>query len=355
MREPLPIDEVLPEVLGRMRGSSSLVVEAPAGAGKTTRIPPALLDLVPGEVVVLEPRRLAARAAARRVAEELGERPGETAGYQVRFDDVTGPRTRLRFVTEGVLTRRLLADPLLRGVSAVVLDEFHERHLQGDVALALLVRLMRGPRPDLKLLVMSATLEAAPVAAHLGCGTVRSEGRRFEVTIEHGERPDARRLGDQVAAAVRKLTVPGTSGDVLVFLPGAAEIRHAGEAVAELAAHRGLLVLPLHGDLPAEEQDRALAPSPRRKIILSTNVAETSVTVPGVTSVVDSGLARIPAHSPWSGLPSLQVAKISRASAAQRAGRAGRTAPGRALRLYSRADHDARPEHLSPEVRRLDL
>ncbi|MFL5311714.1 MAG: ATP-dependent helicase C-terminal domain-containing protein, partial [Myxococcales bacterium] len=203
--------------------------------------------------------------------------------------------------------------------------------------------------------VMSATLEAAPVAAHLGCGTVRSEGRRFEVTIEHGERPDARRLGDQVAAAVRKLTVPGTSGDVLVFLPGAAEIRHAGEAVAELAAHRGLLVLPLHGDLPAEEQDRALAPSPRRKIILSTNVAETSVTVPGVTSVVDSGVARIPAHSPWSGLPSLQVAKISRASAAQRAGRAGRTAPGRALRLYTRADHDARPEHLSPEVRRLDL
>ena len=355
MREPLPIDEVLPEVLARVREGPSLVLEAPAGAGKTTRVPPALLDLVPGEVVVLEPRRLAARAAARRVAQELGERPGETAGYQVRFEDVTGPRTRLRFVTEGVLTRRLLADPLLRGVSAVVLDEFHERHLQGDVALALLLQLLRGPRPDLKLLVMSATLDAAPVAAHLGCGTVRSEGRRFEVAVEYAERPEARRLGDQVAAAVRKLTVPGTSGDVLVFLPGAAEIRQAGEAVAELAAHRGLLVLPLHGDLPAEEQDRALAPSPRRKIILSTNVAETSVTVPGVTTVVDSGLARIPTHSPWSGLPGLQVAKISRASAVQRAGRAGRTAPGRALRLYTRADHDSRPEHLSPEVRRLDL
>src|SRR5712672_2738014 len=327
MREPLPIDEVLPEVRLRVREGSSLVLEAPAGAGKTTRVPPALLDLVPGEVVVLEPRRLAARAAARRVAQELGERPGETAGYQVRFEDVTGPRTRLRFVTEGVLTRRLLADPLLRGVSAVVLDEFHERHLQGDVALALLLQLLRGPRPDLKLIVMSATLDTAPVAAHLGCGTVRSEGRRFDVAIEYVERPETRRLGDQVAAAVRKLTAPGTSGDVLVFLPGAAEIRHAGGAVAELAAHRGLLVLPLHGDLSAEEQDRALAPAPRRKIILSTNVAETSVTIPGVTAVVDSGLARIAQHSPWSGLPGLQVAKISRASAVQRAGRAGSTSP----------------------------
>ncbi len=355
MREPLPIDEVLPEVAARMRAGPALVLEAPAGAGKTTRVPPALLDLVPGEVVVLEPRRLAARTAARRVAQELGERPGETVGYQVRFEDATGPRTRLRYVTEGVLTRRLLADPLLRGVSAVVLDEFHERHLQGDVALALLLQLLRGPRPDLKVLVMSATLDAGPVAAHLGCAIVRSEGRRFEVAVEHAERPDPRRLSEQVAAAVRKLTVAETSGDVLVFLPGAAEIRQAGEAVAELAAHRRLLVLPLHGDLPAEEQDRALAPASQRKIILSTNVAETSVTVPGVTAVVDSGLARIAAHSPWSGLPSLQVAKISRASAAQRAGRAGRTAPGRALRLYTRADHDGRPEHLSPEVRRLDL
>ena len=160
MREPLPIDEVLPEVRLRIRETSSLVLEAPAGAGKTTRVPPALLDLVAGEVVILEPRRLAARAAARRVAQELGERPGETAGYQVRFEDVTGPRTRLRFVTEGVLTRRLLVDPLLRGVSAVVLDEFHERHLQGDVALALSLQLLRGPRPDLKLMVMSATANA---------------------------------------------------------------------------------------------------------------------------------------------------------------------------------------------------
>jgi len=355
MREPLPIDEALPEVLARLREGPALVLEAPAGAGKTTRVPPALLSVVPGEVVVLEPRRLAARTAARRVAQELGERAGESVGYQVRFEDATGPRTRLRYVTEGVLTRRLLGEPALPGVSAVVLDEFHERHLQGDVALALLLHLQRGARPDLKLLVMSATLDAGPIAEHLGCPVVRSEGRRFEVTVEYAERADSRRLSDQVAAAVRRLTVPRTSGDVLVFLPGAVEIRQSGEAVAELAAHRDLLVLPLHGDLPAEEQDRALAPAARRKIILSTNVAETSVTVPGVTAVVDSGLARIAQHSPWSGLPSLQVAKISRASAAQRAGRAGRTAPGRALRLYTRADHDGRPEHLSPEVRRVDL
>ena len=231
MREPLPIDEALPEVLARLREGPALVLEAPAGAGKTTRVPPALLSVVPGEVVVLEPRRLAARTAARRVAQELGERAGESVGYQVRFEDATGPRTRLRYVTEGVLTRRLLGEPALPGVSAVVLDEFHERHLQGDVALALLLHLQRGARPDLKLLVMSATLDAGPIAEHLGCPVVRSEGRRFEVTVEYAERADSRRLSDQVAAAVRKLTVPRTSGDVLVFLPGAAEIRQSGEEI----------------------------------------------------------------------------------------------------------------------------
>jgi ATP-dependent helicase HrpB len=366
MRELLPIDEVVPRIVAALRDGPAVVVEAPPGAGKTTRVPPALIeselrdtnDGVPatrGEVIVLEPRRLAARTAARRVADERVERVGDSVGFQVRFQDATGPRTRLRYVTEGVLTRRMLRDPLLKGVSAVVLDEFHERHLQADVALALLVELVRGPRRDLKVVVMSATLDAAPIAAHLGCPIVRSEGRRFDVAIEYAERPDRRPLADQVAGAVRKLTVAESSGDVLVFLPGAAEIARSREAVAEIADHRSLLVLPLHGDLPPEEQDRVFAPDARRKVILSTNVAETSVTVPGVTAVVDSGLARIPTHSPWSGLPSLEVAKVSRASAAQRAGRAGRTAPGRAVRLYTRADHDARPEHLAPEVRRLDL
>jgi ATP-dependent helicase HrpB len=351
VKEALPIDEVLPRLLEVLRTEPAVVLEAPPGAGKTTRVPPALLGLVPGEVIVLEPRRIAARAAAMRVAFELGERAGETVGYQVRFDEVASARTRLRFVTEGILARRLLADPKLTGVSALVLDEFHERHLPGDLTFALAQRLL----PRVKLVVMSATLDAAPLAEHLGAVTLRSEGRRFPVEIEHLEKPDERRLGDQVAAAVRKLTVPGTEGDVLVFLPGAAEIRHATQACAEIAAARDLLLLPLHGDLPADEQDRALTPARRRKVILSTNVAETSVTVPGVTAVVDSGLARIAGHSSWSGLPSLQVAKISRASATQRAGRAGRTAPGRALRLYTKHDFDSRPDHHAPEIERLDL
>ncbi|MFL5439590.1 MAG: ATP-dependent helicase HrpB [Myxococcales bacterium] len=353
--ETLPIDQALPGIVDALRDGSAVVIEAPPGAGKTTRVPPALLDLVPGEVLVLEPRRIAARAAARRVAAERGEKLGESVGYQVRFEDVSGPRTKVRFLTEAILTRRLLRDPSLAGVGAVVLDEFHERHLHGDLALSLLARLVRSGRPDLKLVVMSATLETAPVAHFLGCPVVKSEGRRFPVDIEHLERPDDRRLPEQVAAAVRRATVPGTRGDVLVFLPGAGEIRAAAQELGELAAARDLLVTPLHGDLPSEEQDRALAPAPRRKVILATNVAETSVTVPGVTIVVDSGLFRLATHSPWSGLPSLSVAKVSRASAEQRAGRAGRLEPGRAIRLYTRAEYESRPPFHPPEVQRADL
>ncbi len=358
MRDALPIDDVLPQILAALQKGSALVLEAPPGAGKTTRVPPALLALWPGDIVVLEPRRLAARTAAKRVAHELGERVGETAGYQVRFDEVSSAKTRLRYVTEGILTRRLLADPDLRGVSAVVLDEFHERHLQGDLALALLLRLSERRR-DLKLIVMSATLDAAPLAQFLRAPIVRSEGRRFPVAIEHLEKPDERRLGDQVAAAVRKLTAPGADsaspGDVLVFLPGAAEIRHAQQACEELARHRGFLLTPLHGDLPPDEQDRAIARAGRRKVILATNVAETSVTIEGVTAVVDSGLARVASHSQWSGLSTLRVTNISRASAIQRAGRAGRTAPGRALRLYTRLDFEQRADHHPPEILRADL
>jgi ATP-dependent RNA helicase HrpB len=349
LKESLPIDAVLPELLETLRTNPALVLEAPPGAGKTTRVPPALLDAVEGEVVVLEPRRIAARTSARRVASELAD--PELVGWQVRFEQSGTPRTRLWYVTEGILARRILADPRLPGVGALVLDEFHERHLPGDLALALAQRLL----PRIKLVVMSATLEAIPLARHLAAPVIRSEGRRFPVEIEHAEKADSRRLSDQVAAAVRRLTAPGTAGDVLVFLPGAAEIRQAGEACADLARHRDLLVVPLHGDLPSKDQDRALLPAQKRKVILSTNVAETSVTVPGVSAVVDSGLARIAAHSPWSGLGSLTVAKISRASAAQRAGRAGRLGPGRAIRLYTRHDHDSRPEHHAPEIERLDL
>jgi ATP-dependent helicase HrpB len=357
--QPLPIDEILSEAVETLSRARSLVVEAPPGAGKTTRLPSALLDAGlagSGDVLVLEPRRLAARMAARRVAEERGESVGETIGYQVRFEDVSGPRTRLRFLTEGVLTRRLLADPTLRGVGCVVLDEFHERHLQADLALALLRRLQRTSRPDLKIVAMSATLDAAPVARYLDdCAVLRSEGRRFDVKVEHLARHDERPLEVQVEAAVRRLVSEGLDGHILVFLPGAASIRRAQGECERIAAEAGLLVLPLHGELPAAEQDAAVRPSERRKLILSTNVAESSVTVEGVAAVVDSGLARTASHSPWSGLPVLKVARVSRASAVQRAGRAGRTREGRCLRLYTAQDFGARPEHETPEVRRLDL
>jgi ATP-dependent helicase HrpB len=345
-------------VTEHLRRAPSLVIEAPPGAGKTTRVPAAILDAGlsgEGQVLVLEPRRIAARMAARRVSEERGERVGETVGYQVRFEDVSSSRTRLRFLTEGVLTRRLLTDPKLSGTGCVVLDEFHERHLQADVALALLRRLQRTTRPDLKIVAMSATLDAAPVAGYLGCEVLRSEGRRFDVHVEHAARHDERPLELQVEAAVRRLVSEGLDGDVLVFLPGAASIRRAQAACERVAAEASLRVLPLHGELPSAQQDEAVRPADVRKLILSTNVAETSVTIEGVAAVVDSGLARIAGHSPWSGLPVLKVSRVSRASASQRAGRAGRTRAGRCLRLYTAQDFNARPEYETPEVRRLDL
>ena len=356
--EPLPIDPLLPGIVASLRVRPALVLEAPPGAGKTTRVPRALLDAgvaARGEIVVLEPRRLAARMAARRVADELGEPVGQTVGYRVRFEDVSSVRTRIRFVTEGVLGRMLLDAPSLRGVAAVVVDEFHERHLQGDVALALTERLRRSDRPELLLVAMSATLDAAPLAAHLDAPVLRSEGKRFEVAIEHLPASDDRPLASQVASAVRRLVAEGLDGDVLVFLPGAAEIRRTREACAKLAEQADLSLVPLHGDLSPQEQDAAVRPAARRKVILSTNVAESSVTVEGVSAVVDSGLARTASQAPWSGMTRVMVQRISRASATQRAGRAGRTRPGRCLRLYTRADFDGRPEHDAPEIRRLDL
>ena len=353
----LPIDPFLPEVVAKVAKERALVLEAPPGAGKTTRVPRAILDakLGEGEIVVLEPRRLAARMAARRVADEMGEAVGETIGYEVRFERASGPRTKVRFVTEGILTRRLLSDPDLRGVSTVILDEFHERHLHADVALALVRRLRETRRPDLSVVVMSATLSAAPIAEYLACPTLRSLGRMFDVTVEYARAPDERHLDKQVASAVRQLVNEGLDGDVLVFLPGAGEIRRATETCEALAREHDLALVPLHGDLSPEEQDRAIRRADRRKVILSTNVAESSVTIDGVVAVVDSGLARVAAQASWSGLPTLRTEKISRASATQRAGRAGRTRPGRCLRLYTRGDHDLRPERDVPEIGRLDL
>jgi ATP-dependent helicase HrpB len=355
----LPIDDLLPSIREALLHSPNLVIEAPPGAGKTTRVPPALLEMVRGQVLVLEPRRLAARLAARRVAHEFGEKPGETIGYQVRFEEVGSSRTRLRFLTEGILTRRLISDPLLAGVDAVVLDEFHERHLETDLALALLRRLQRTKRPDLLIVVMSATLDAAPIAGYLGgqsnaCPILRSEGRLFELSIAH-QPYSALPLEKQVAAALQSMVAQHSSGDVLVFLPGAAEIRKAHQACQPLATSHDLLVLPLYGDLSPAEQDRAVSPAPQRKVILSTNVAESSITVEGVTAVIDSGLARIASDSPWSGLPTLHVARISKASATQRAGRAARTAPGRVIRLYTVDDFHRRRDQDPPEILRREL
>jgi ATP-dependent helicase HrpB len=358
MRVELPIDDVLPQIVRSLAVSPSLVLEAPPGAGKTTRVPPALLGapwLGDQVVVVLEPRRLAARMAAARVAEELGEKLGATVGYSVRFESIGGPATRIRFVTEGVLTRRLAQDPELRGVGAVLLDEFHERHLHADVALALLRRLQRTSRPELRLVVMSATLDTEPVKDFLGCESVVSMGRQFDVAVEHLAAPDDRPLASQIASGVRRALMEEAEGHVLVFLPGMREIQAARERCERLTAEKEAVLCVLHGDMPPQEQDRAVRPSRKRKVILSTNVAESSVTIDGVACVVDSGLVRSARYAPWSGLPTLAVVKASRASLAQRAGRAGRTRPGRCYRLFTKVDEAARPLHDIPEIRRADL
>jgi ATP-dependent helicase HrpB len=350
----LPIDELLPEVVASLRDSMNVVIEAAPGAGKTTRVPPALLSLGSG-VLVLEPRRIAARMAARRVASEMGEGVGETVGYQVRFEEVAGPRTRLRFLTEGVLTRRLITDPELRGVGTVVLDEFHERHLETDLALALLRRLQKTRRPDLRLVVMSATLDAGPVREFLGgCPLVKSAGRLFPLEIVWTPY-SAASLEEQVGAALNSVLTRGVPGDVLVFLPGAAAIHRATRVCEPIARRHNLLIAQLYGDLSPAEQDRAVEPSSQRKVILSTNIAESSITIEGVQVVIDSGLARVANDSPWTGLPSLEIARVSKASATQRAGRAGRTAPGHVIRLYTAEDFHRRADHDEPEIARREL
>jgi ATP-dependent helicase HrpB len=355
----LPIDDLLPAIAVSLRESPNLVIEAPPGAGKTTRVPPLLLSQVSrpvsSHVLVLEPRRIAARMAARRVAQERGERLGETVGYQVRFEEAASAQTRLRFLTEGILTRRLISDPKLAGVDAVVLDEFHERHLESDLALALLHRLQTTVRPDLRIVVMSATLDAAPIAQYLGaCPILRSAGRLFDLSITH-QPYSALPLEKQVAAALGNLLERSDPGDILVFLPGAAEIRRAARQCQQLVTKHNLLVLPLHGDLTPAEQDHAVSPAGQRKVILSTNVAESSITIEGVTAVIDSGLARIARDSPWSGLPTLEIGRVSKASATQRAGRAARTAPGHVIRLYTQEDFERRPDHDAPEITRREL
>ena len=363
MPTTLPVDPFLPGIVETLRGRGTVVLVAPPGAGKTTRVPPALLGaglLGSGALWVLQPRRVAARAAARRIAAELGEAAGERAGYQVRDEGVRSARTRILVVTEGILTRRLLDDPSLPGIAGVMLDEFHERSRHADLALAMLREVRATLREDLLLVVASATLDPEPVARFLSdadgpAPIVSVPGRPFPVEVRHAPHGDGRPLEVRVASAVAAAVREGPPGDVLAFLPGAAEIRRARESVESLGA--GLDVRVLHGDLPGAAQDAALAPasSARRRVILATNVAETSLTIEGVSSVVDSGLARTLRFDPRSGLDRLVLGRISRASAEQRAGRAGRLGPGLALRLFS--EHEARGlrPFEDPELLRTDL
>ena len=358
MTPALPIEPLLPEIVARLRETNRLVLRAAPGAGKTTRVPAALLDAgLAGarRVAVVEPRRIAARAAAEFVARTRGGAVGGEVGYRVRFVRKGGAATRLWFLTEGVFGRDLARDPFLEDVGIVVLDEFHERHLQSDLALAVVRELQESVRPDLRLVVMSATIETEPLAGFLGstAAVVTSEGRAHPVAVSYDDAGHGLRLADRVAAAVRG--VLDDPGDVLVFLPGAGEIRRATAALAPLASQRGIDVVPLHGDQPLDEQARALRPGTGRRIVLATNVAETALTVEGVTAVVDSGLARRARFDVRTGLDRLALAPISRSSATQRAGRAGRLGPGRCVRLWTRAEEAGRREHDVPEILRVDL
>jgi ATP-dependent helicase HrpB len=326
----LPIDNVLPEFRDAFFSSSVVIVEAEPGAGKTTRIPPELLNLVEGEIVVLEPRRLAAKMSAERVAFEKGERTGDSVGYQVRFESSVGPNTRLCFYTEGLFLRKFVSDPDLKKVGCVVLDEYHERHLHTDISCGLVRWLQKNVRPDLKLIVMSATLNlsllrnAIPEAAVVSC-----KGRAFPVEIEYLPAEKKLDLEFLVEDAVKELSSdPRCAGDILVFLPGASEIRRCAAQIQSFCAANNIVLLELRADLSSEQQQRVFEPSSRRRIVLSTNVAETSLTIDGITGVIDSGLAKIAGYAVWSGLSTLETRKISQASANQRAGRAGRTAPG---------------------------
>jgi ATP-dependent helicase HrpB len=357
-RQSLPIDPVLPEVCRTLRQQPGLVLRAPTGAGKTTRVPPALLDdglARTGRIVMLEPRRLAARAAAKRMADERGCRLGDEIGYQVRFDRCSSVRTQILVVTPGILLRHLHDDPFLGKTSVVIFDEFHERSLENDLALGIVRLVQQTVRPDLKMVVMSATLQVEAVAAYLGnVPIITSEGRTFPVAIHHKGKSPQQPWPAAIEAAVARL-LKETPGDLLVFLPGLQEIRQTARHLAPLAEQEHLAVLPLYGDLPPEQQDAALLPQERRKIVLATNVAETSVTVEDVTGVIDTGLSRQLIFDPQVGLDRLQLTHISRASADQRAGRAGRTQPGVCIRLWSEAAHRTRPEQTEPEIRRVDL
>jgi ATP-dependent helicase HrpB len=355
----LPVDDVLPALRAALNGHSRVVLQAPPGAGKTTRIPLALLDsswLRDQRIVMLEPRRLAARAAARRMASALNDAVGGMIGFRVRGETRVSSRTRIEVVTEGVLTRMLLRDPTLDGTGLVIFDEFHERNLQGDIGLALALQAQELLRNDLRLLVMSATLDGTAVSTLLGdAPVVISSGRQYSVTIRHVDRREGQRLESAVGSAVRT-ALSIDVGSVLAFLPGAAEIRRTADLLRD-GLPSDVRLYPLYGDLPAEAQDSAIAAPARgeRKVVLATSIAETSLTIEGVGVVIDSGVARVPRFSARTGMSRLETVRVSQAAAAQRCGRAGRTAPGICYRLWRAEDDVLLPERTTPEMLEADL
>ena len=362
MPDKLPIYEIEEAILASVREHRRVIVSAPTGSGKSTQVPQMLLDhdlLGTGQVVVLQPRRLATRLLAGRVAWERKTDLGGEVGYQIRFENVSTPQTRIRFVTEGILLRQMVNDSKLAGISTLIFDEFHERHLYGDITLARALDLQETTRPDLKVLVMSATLDAARLEEYLApCRVLESHGRTFPVQIRYAGSPgylDKRPIWEQAAGAFADFVNSGELGDVLVFMPGGFEISQTIQAIGHSDESRGFILLPLHGELPPRDQDAAVARYEKRKVVVATNVAETSLTIDGIRCVIDSGLARIPRYDPQRGINTLLVDKISRASADQRAGRAGRTAPGVCLRLWSQEEHGHRPQQELPEIKRLDL
>jgi ATP-dependent helicase HrpB len=365
----LPIWEIHSQIVDALQPGKRLILSAPTGSGKTTQVPQMLLKAGlagDGQIVILQPRRLAARLLAARVAQELGVPLGREVGYQIRFENVTSRETRIRFVTEGILLRQLIDDPKLTGIAAILFDEFHERHLYGDITLARALDVQETERPDLRLAVMSATLDTDLLAPYLAtvrngqfkCSVLTSEGRTFPVEVKYAGEPsytDKRPIWDQAADAFSRYVRSGGTGDVLVFMPGGFEIFQTIEAIRHTDESKGFILLPLHGELAPNDQDAAVARYRQPKVVVSTNVAETSLTIDGVRLVIDSGLARIPRFDAHRGINTLFVERISQSSADQRAGRAGRTAPGVCMRLWSRDEHSHRDEQELPEIKRLDL
>jgi ATP-dependent helicase HrpB len=355
-----PVDLILPDLRSALDQRACAILVAEPGAGKTTRVPLALLDepwLSGKRIVMLEPRRLAARAAAKRMADSLGEAVGETVGYTVRLERKVSARTRIEVVTEGILTRRLQLDPELKDTGLLIFDEFHERSLDGDLGLALALDVQRGLRDDLKIIVMSATLDAEKLSTHLGdAPVIATKGRMFPVDVVHLEKASRFTLADDTVKAVRK-ALQEVKGSLLVFLPGEGEIRRVEDTLlrSDLPSH--VDVRPLYGAMALADQDEAIRPSPaeRRKIVLATTIAETSLTIEGIEAVIDTGLKRVPRFDPASGMTALETVRVSQASAEQRKGRAGRLGPGRCYRLWPEAETRALVTHDEPEIRSADL